>query len=73
MGQRAPREHVERELLTVEQAGELLNVGRTTVFRLLNEGALPRLRIGNLVRIPTDEVRSYIARQLEASDDASAA
>jgi excisionase family DNA binding protein len=49
-----------QELYTAEQTGELLGVGRTTVFALLNSGALRSVRIGRLRRVPATAIREYI-------------
>ena len=56
-------------LLTVEQAAERLNVGRTTVYGLLKAGAIESIPVGRLRRIPPDALDAYIAslRQLSGA------
>ena len=59
-------------LLTPTEAAELLGVGRTTVYELLNAGRLESVRIGRSRRIPRAALVGYVARlRGEASDDAA--
>lgn len=51
----------QRILLSVEQAAELLNVGRTTMFRLVTSGQVSSVRIGRLRRVPLDALHSFAA------------
>jgi excisionase family DNA binding protein len=55
-------EVISRELFSPEETARALNVGRTTVFQLLAQGALPSVRIGKLRRIPARAVRDYVDR-----------
>jgi excisionase family DNA binding protein len=41
-----------RQLLTVREVAARLRVSRATVYRLVQAGALPVLRISNSIRIP---------------------
>ena len=50
-----------RRMLTVEQAAEALNVGRTTMFALVKSGEIESVRIGYLRRIPADAIDAYVA------------
>ena len=47
-------------LLTIKEVGELLKIGRTTIYELRREGKLPFLRIGRTVRFRADDVRFLI-------------
>jgi excisionase family DNA binding protein len=49
-------------LLTVEQAADLLQIGRTIMFRLIDNGEVESIKIGKLRRIPPDAIDAYIAR-----------
>ena len=40
-------------LLTVREVAARLRVSRATVYRLVQDGALPVLRVSNSIRIPT--------------------
>ncbi|MCU1667017.1 MAG: hypothetical protein QOI36_4151 [Pseudonocardiales bacterium] len=52
-----------RVLLTPEEAGEALGVGRTTIYALLRTGDLESVQIGRLRRISLSAVEAY-AEQL---------
>lgn len=52
-------------LLTVRQAAEALAVSRATVYRLLDDGALPAVRVRSDMRIAASDVRDFIARARE--------
>ncbi|MGI8815059.1 MAG: helix-turn-helix domain-containing protein [Pseudonocardia sp.] len=51
-----------RLLLTAEEAGEMLHIGRTKVFDLIRAGELESIKIGRLRRIPLDSVHEFTAR-----------
>jgi excisionase family DNA binding protein len=48
------------ELLTVEQAAEVLNVGRDKVYYLIRSGQLRSIKIGKLRRISTQWITEFI-------------
>jgi excisionase family DNA binding protein len=48
-------------LVTVEQAAELLNVGRTTMYGLITNGTIPTVRIGKCRRVAVDTLDAYVA------------
>jgi len=50
-----------RLLLSPEEAARALSVGRTTMYRLLAEGAVASLRVGSLRRVPLDALETYVA------------
>jgi excisionase family DNA binding protein len=52
---------MDRLLISVEDAAELLGVGRSTVYDLMRSGSVPSVRIGRCRRIPLDGLRSYLA------------
>lgn len=47
---------------TVKQAGEILNVSRRTVYRLIGLGHLKVVHIGRAVRIPFASIEALIAK-----------
>jgi excisionase family DNA binding protein len=55
----------ERLLLTTEEAAELLRVGRTTIYALINAGDLHPVHIGRSCRLSRAELERYV-RHLEA-------
>ncbi len=57
-----------REVLTVDEAAFALHVGRVTIYKLLNEGRLRRVKIGSRTVIPRGELE-----RLLNGDDTNAA
>lgn len=49
-------------LLSVTEVAARLGVARTTVFRLLRTGELPRLKIGAATRIDARDLEAYVDR-----------
>ena len=58
----------QRLLLSAEEAGQLIGVGRTKVYELLRVGAIESVRIGRCRRIPYTALAAYVDR---LRDDAS--
>lgn len=51
-----------KQLYRVEEAAELLSLGRTTVFHLIRTGALESVKIGAARRVPLWAIRKYLDR-----------
>jgi excisionase family DNA binding protein len=49
-----------RLLLTVEEAAEVLSLGRTTVYNLIRAGDLDSVRIGRARRVSMDALRTFL-------------
>lgn len=49
-------------LLTVPEAARRLSIGRSTAYRLIEDGTLPVVHIGRAVRVPADALSEYVAR-----------
>ena len=62
---------MERETLRVREAAEVLGIGAGSVRRLVREGALPCMRIGErpLWRIPRSAVTQYIEDEAHAKPE----
>jgi excisionase family DNA binding protein len=43
--------------MTVEQAAELLGLGRSSAYEAVRRGELPALRFGRALRVPTARLR----------------
>jgi excisionase family DNA binding protein len=56
---------IEQLLLTPEQAAEVLNISRATVYDLLRLRALASVKIGRARRIPRSAVQEYVDRLVE--------
>lgn len=51
---------VEAVLLTVEQAADALGLGRTNLYKLLENGTLRSVKIGRARRIPIDAIHEFV-------------
>lgn len=51
----------DRLLLTVEEAGAILGVGRSLMYELIARGDIETVRVGRLRRIRPAALHSYIA------------
>lgn len=60
------------QLLTVTEAARMLNVSRTTMYRLLGNGEIKSVRVGARQRIPPDQINDFIARQMQRVEDYAA-
>ncbi|MDQ1397009.1 MAG: hypothetical protein QOG64_2268 [Acidimicrobiaceae bacterium] len=49
--------------VTVAEVAHLLRVSNMTVYRLIQSGALPAIRVGRSYRIREDDVDKYLAGQ----------
>lgn len=47
-------------VLTPAEAMDVLGIGKNTMYRLLNSGELPAIRIGRNWRIPWNSLESYL-------------
>lgn len=53
------------DVLTVEGAAQVLNVGRTTMYRLIKAGEIKHLNIGRKILIPRRYLQDFIEFQAE--------
>jgi excisionase family DNA binding protein len=51
---------VDKLLVSPEEAAELLDVGRSTVYDLMRTLALPSVRVGRSRKIDVDDLREYV-------------
>ena len=49
--------------LTVEEASQILRVGRNTAYELVRCGKLPSVRVGKQIRIPRQALLDYLSQQ----------
>jgi len=55
-------------LLTVREFAAVLRVSRATVYRLVQAGAVPALRVSNSIRISSAAVPTSVARLQKPTD-----
>lgn len=60
----------EAELLSIPEAGVVLNCGRDTVYRLLNGGQLKSVLLLSVRRIRRADLDAFLAAMPEAGADA---
>jgi excisionase family DNA binding protein len=53
-------------LQRISEAARFLGISRSLLYRLINNGVLPTVRIGRSRRIPIRSVRDFAARNLMA-------
>ena len=56
-------------LLTVEHAGKLLGLGRSSAYRAARRGDLPTLRFGTRVLVPTVRLLELVGVRVDATPD----
>jgi len=55
----------EKLLLSPEETCEVLGVKRSMLFKLLEAGTIPSIKLGKLRRIPVEGLRSWVQKQVE--------
>lgn len=63
----APKGNVEPLLVTVTDACAILGIGITTLYDLMNEGKLERIKIGRSTRIKMSSIRAFIGEPCGAA------
>ncbi|MCB0104930.1 MAG: helix-turn-helix domain-containing protein [Caldilineaceae bacterium] len=61
------------ELLTTRQVTELLKIDRTTIYRMVESGQLPAIRVGKQWRFTREAIEQFLAAPLSATKPAEAA
>jgi len=51
------------ELLTTKQLQEILQVDRTTIYRMADSGRIPAIKVGNQWRFPREQIEAWLQRQ----------
>ncbi|EFU43405.1 hypothetical protein PVOR_03580 [Paenibacillus vortex V453] len=54
------------DLLTIDEAREILRIGRNAMYNLIKEG-IPHIKIGKQIRIPRESLYTWIKEQTIAS------
>lgn len=56
---------MEKMLLTVTEAADLVGLGRSKLYQLVQHGEIPVVRIGRAVRIQPGVLRSWVTAQAD--------
>lgn len=56
------------KIMTVEDAADILGVSKMTVYRLIESGDIPHLRVGRSYRIRGDDFDRYLAHIYSGDD-----
>jgi excisionase family DNA binding protein len=52
-------------LLSPDETCEVLGVKRSTLFKMLEAGEIPSIKVGRLRRIPTAGLKDWVHRQVD--------
>lgn len=58
---------MENEIMRFEEVMEFLNVGKNTLYTLLNSGEINAFKIGKVWKIPKKSVEEYVNRKVQKS------
>ena len=62
-------EMVQDGLVTIEAAMEFLDISRASLYRLINEGALPTVKLACARRVPRRALVKFAASHVVGGDD----
>jgi excisionase family DNA binding protein len=51
-------------IVTVEEMMELLNIGKNTAYKLLENGEVKAFRLGNKWKVPRESINNYIHEKI---------
>jgi excisionase family DNA binding protein len=64
-----PSRPIEPLLLTIRDAAIALGIGRSLLYELVSREEIRVVHLGRAVRVPSAELRAFVERQLEPSED----
>lgn len=53
---------IEPKVMTVDEAGQALRLGRTMLYELMNSGALRSIKVGKRRLVPVDAIDEFLAK-----------
>ena len=53
------------EIMKFEEVMEYLNIGKSTLYKLLRSGEITSFKIGKVWKIPRQSVEDYIKKQMK--------
>lgn len=51
---------MQKELLSLQEARELIGVSRTTIYQMAKQGQIPTLKIGKCIKVPRKKLDEWI-------------
>lgn len=57
--------------LDIRQVATALSVGRSTVYKLINDGAFPTIKIGTRTLVRVSDLEAFVAAQPASQPDSS--
>jgi excisionase family DNA binding protein len=54
-------DHALPAVLTVEEAGEFLRIGRSAAYSAVRSGTIPAIRVGKTIRVPRQALERMLA------------
>ena len=54
-----------KEILTREEVMELLKIGRSTFYKLLQNGELKGFKEGNRYKVPVESIEEYVDKRMK--------
>lgn len=57
---------MENEIMKFEEVMEYLNIGKNTLYRLLNNGEINAFKIGKVWKIPKKSVEDYVNKKVNS-------
>jgi excisionase family DNA binding protein len=61
---------MERILLKPAEVAEMLGVGRTKAYELINSGRLPTVVVGTSIRVPVEALERWVRENTKVDDAA---
>lgn len=58
-------------MYTIPEAAKALGLGRSTVYELIDAGALMRVKVGTRALVPAEALRAYVERLIAAQASAA--
>ena len=59
----------EEDYLRIQDVCDLINCSKTSAYRLANEGLIPTMKIGGMLRIPKKKLMRLIAEKSRNGDN----
>ena len=56
---------IEKEILTREDVMEILKIGRSTFYKLLQTGELKGFKEGNRYKVPVESIEEYVDKKIK--------